>query len=53
MQPQTRVRVALIAIAIAVIIGIVAATIGNWFVVVLMVLAILGQAVNLRANRQR
>jgi hypothetical protein len=42
-----------VAIAVAVVIGIAAAIIGNWFVVVLMVLAVLGQAVSLRANRQR
>lgn len=50
---QTRVRVAYIAIAIAIVIGVVAAIIGNWFVVATMVLAVLGQVVSLRANRQR
>jgi hypothetical protein len=53
MTPQTRVRVACIAIAIAIVIGVAGAIIGNWFVVVLMVLAVLGQVVSLRANRQR
>jgi hypothetical protein len=52
-KPQTRVRVALIVIAIAIIIGVVAAIVGNWFVVVTMVLAILGQVVSVRANWQR
>jgi hypothetical protein len=45
--------VAGIAIVLAVIIGVAAAVIGNWFVVALMVLAVLGQVVSLRANRQR
>jgi hypothetical protein len=45
--------VAVIVIAIAIIIGVAAAIVGSWFVVVTMVLAILGQAVSLRANRQR
>jgi hypothetical protein len=53
MTAQTRVRVAWIAIAIAIVIGVVAAIIGNWFVVALMVLAVLGQVVTLRASRQR
>jgi membrane protein YdbS with pleckstrin-like domain len=48
---QPRVRVALIVIAIAIIIGVVAAIIGNWLVVVTMVLAILGQVVSLGVNR--
>jgi ABC-type transport system involved in Fe-S cluster assembly fused permease/ATPase subunit len=52
-KPQTTVRVAVIVIAIAIIIGVAAAIVGSWFVVVTMVLAILGQAVSLRANRQR
>jgi hypothetical protein len=47
------VRVAWIAIAIAIAIGVVAVIIGNWFVVATMVLAVLGQVVSLRANRQR
>lgn len=38
-------------IAIAIIIGVVAAIIGNWLVVVTMVLAILGQVVSLSVNR--
>jgi hypothetical protein len=42
-----------VAIAVAIVIGVAAGIIGNWFVVVLMVLAVLGQAVSLRANRQR
>jgi hypothetical protein len=53
MQPQTRTWLALIVIAIAVVIGVVGVITAKWFVVVLMVLAILGQVVNLRANRQR
>jgi hypothetical protein len=53
MISQTRVRVAWIAIATAIVIGVVAAIIGNWFVVATMVLAVLGQVVSLRANRQR
>lgn len=53
MTPQTNVRVARIAIAIAIVIGVAAAIIGNWFVVAFMVLAVLGQVVSLRANRQR
>jgi uncharacterized membrane protein len=53
MTSQTRVRVAGIAIAIAIVIGVVAAIIGNWFVVVIMVLAVLGQVVSLRADRRR
>lgn len=40
-------------IAIAIIIGVVGAIVGNWLVVVTMVLAILAQVVSLRANRQR
>jgi hypothetical protein len=47
------VRVAWIAIAIAIVIGVVAAIIGSWFVVVTMVLAVLGQVVSLWADRQR
>jgi hypothetical protein len=53
MQPQSRTWLALIVIAIAIVIGVVAVTLGKWFVVVLMVLAILGQVVNLGVNRQR
>jgi CHASE2 domain-containing sensor protein len=53
MTSQTRVRVACIAIAIAVVIGVVAAIIGNWLVVATMVVAVLGQVVSLRADRQR
>lgn len=53
MTPQRRVRAARIAIAIAIVVGVVAAIIGNWFVVVTMGLAVLGQVVSLRANRQR
>lgn len=53
MTSQTRVRVAGIAIAIAIVIGVVAAIVGNWFVVVIMVLAVLGQVVSLRADRRR
>jgi ABC-type transport system involved in Fe-S cluster assembly fused permease/ATPase subunit len=45
--------VACIAIAIALVVGVVAAIIGNWFVVVTMVLAVLGQLVSLRTNRHR
>jgi hypothetical protein len=41
-----------VAIAVAIVVGVAAAIIGNWFVVALMVLAVLGQAVSLRANRQ-
>lgn len=44
---------ACIAIAIAIVIGVVAAIVGNWFVVATMVLAVLGQVVSLRANSQR
>ncbi|HEX3974662.1 MAG TPA: hypothetical protein VHW96_00275 [Solirubrobacteraceae bacterium] len=44
---------ALMVIVIAIVVGVVGAIAGNWFVVVLMVLAILGQVVSLRANRQR
>lgn len=40
-------------ILIAVIIGVVAAITGNWFVVATIVLAILAQAVSLRANHKR
>jgi CHASE2 domain-containing sensor protein len=53
MAPQTRVRVAGIAIALAIGIGVVAAIIGNWFVVATMALAVLGQGVSLRADRRR
>ena len=53
MTSQTRVRVACIAIAVAIVVGVVAAIVGNWFVVATMVLAVLGQAISLRANRQR
>jgi len=53
MTPQTRVRAARILIPVAIMIGVVAAIIGNWFVVATMVLAILGQIVSLRANQQR
>jgi hypothetical protein len=53
MRPHTRVRAAYAAIAVAIVVGVAAGIIGNWFVVVLMVLAVLGQAVSLRANRQR
>jgi hypothetical protein len=53
MTAHPRVRIAHVAIAVAVVVGVAAAFIGNWFVVTLMVLAVLGQAVSLRANRQR
>lgn len=53
MTPHKSFRLALIAIAVAVVIGVVAAIIGNWFVVVMMVLAVLGQVVSLRANWKR
>jgi 5-bromo-4-chloroindolyl phosphate hydrolysis protein len=53
MQPQTRVRVGLVVIAIAIIIGVVAAIVGDWLVVVTMVLAIVGQGVSLMASQQR
>ena len=53
MQPQTRVRVGVVVIAIAIIIGVVAAIVGDWLVVVTMVLAILAQVASLTANRQR
>ena len=43
----------LIVIVIAIIIGVVGAIVGNWLVVVTMVLAILAQGVSLRAGRQR
>jgi hypothetical protein len=53
MQPQSRTWLPLIVIAIAIAIGVAGAITGKWFVVVLMVLAILGQVVNLRANWRR
>jgi hypothetical protein len=53
MTSRTRVRVAWIAIAVAIVIGVVAAIIGSWFLVATMVLAVLGQLVSLWANRQR
>jgi cobalamin synthase len=53
MTSQTRVRVACIAIAIAVVIGVVAAIIGNWLVVATMVVAVLAQVLSLRADRRR
>jgi protein-S-isoprenylcysteine O-methyltransferase Ste14 len=53
MTSQARVRVACIVIAVAIVVGVVAAAIGNWFVVATMVLAVLGQVVSLWANRQR
>lgn len=46
-------RVGGIAIVTAVVIGVVAAIIGNWLVVATMVLAVLGQVVSLRADRRR
>ncbi len=51
-RAQTRVPVALIVIAIAIILGVVAAIGSNWLVVATMVLAILGQLVSLRLNRR-
>lgn len=53
MTSQTRMRVAWVAIAIAIVIGVVAAIVNNWFVVALMVLAVLGQVVSLRAGPRR
>ena len=40
-------------IVIAIIIGVAGVIVGNWLVVVTMVLAILAQVVSLRASRQR
>lgn len=51
MSSQKRVRVAFIAIAIAIVIGVVGAIIGNWLVVATMVVAVLAQVVSLRAGR--
>jgi hypothetical protein len=45
--------VGLIVIVIAIIIGVVGAILGNWLVVVTMVLAILAQGASLTASRQR
>jgi hypothetical protein len=53
MTPPTRAQVAGIAIAIAIVIGVVAAIIGKWFVVATMALAVLAQVVSLWVNRQR
>jgi UPF0716 family protein affecting phage T7 exclusion len=53
MQPQSRTWLPLIVIVIAIAIGVAGAITSKWFVVVLMVLAILGQVVNLRANGRR
>ena len=53
MTPQARVRTAVIVIAIAIVVGVIGVIVGNWFVVVTMVLAIVAQAVNLWANWQR
>lgn len=52
-KPQTRIRVAVIVIAIAIVLGVVAVILGDWLVVVTMILAILGQVVSLGVNRQR
>jgi hypothetical protein len=42
----------MVVIAIAIIIGVVAAIVGDWLVVVTMVVAILAQVASLTANRQ-
>jgi hypothetical protein len=42
-----------IAISIAVVIGVVAAIIGDWLVVATMIVAVLAQVVSLRADRRR
>jgi hypothetical protein len=52
-KPQTRVRVGAALVVVAIIVGVIGAIVGNWFVVVTMVLAIVGQAVSLIANRRR
>lgn len=52
-KPQTKVRVGAGLIAVAIVIGVIGAIVGNWFVVVTMVLAIVGQVVSLIANRRR
>ncbi len=40
-------------IAIAIIIGVIAAIVGDWLVVVTMVVAVLAQVVSLATNQQR
>ena len=53
MSPRTRVRAAQILISIALALAVAGAIEGNWYLVVAMVLLLVSQLINYRANRNR
>ena len=53
MSPRSKVRAAQIFIPVAVALGLVGAILGLWYLVVAMVLLVISQLINYRANRGR